>query len=279
VRGESLTDQVQTQVDTQIQTGREQILNRGYAILENVIPPDAVGGVCEGVTEAAIGRDIANVPAGRGAVSGLINHTQVFAPYLAEPRLLGLTRAVLGEHVRVSFTSTIVALPGATQLKWHADWPFNQHNAGHIDPPYPDTVMHLTSIWMLTDFTPLNGATTIVPGSHREPNNPTGGYGIGEYDEHPEAVQVVGAAGTVMVMDSRMWHAAPANAADEPRIGLAIRWAPWWLNLDVLMPDSDERRRMVDEPGCTDNQVPAVTRRVFDGLDEAVKPLFRHWVR
>ncbi len=263
----------------EIETHREQVRQQGFTVLEEVIPPAHVGAVCNSVTEAAIGRDIANVPVGRGAVSGLINHTQTFAPYLVENRLLGLTRALLGEHVRVSYTSTIVALPGANQLKWHADWPFNQHNAGHLEPPYPDTVMHLTSIWMLTDFTPQNGATLIVPGSHREPNNPTGGYGIGEFDDHPEAIQMTGRAGTVMVMDSRMWHAAPANFTDTPRIGLAVRWAPWWLNLEILMPGSDERRRMVDEPGRVDNQVPAVERKGFERLDDEGKPLFRHWVR
>ncbi len=257
---------------------RQEVIDQGFSVLTDVIPADKVSQVCAEVTQAAVGNDIAHVPAGRGAVSGLINHTQCFAPYLIEPRLIGLTRALLGEHMRVSYTSTIVALPAATKLKWHADWPFNQHNAGHLDPPYPDATMHLTSIWMLTDFTEQNGATLIVPGSHREPNNPTGGYGIGECDDHPQARQMTGKAGTVMVMDSRMWHAAPANTAESARIGLAIRWAPWWLNLDVLMPDSDERRRIVDEPGRIDNKVPAVDRLVFGRLDPGVQQLFRHWV-
>ena len=47
------------------------------------------------------------------------------------------------------------------------DWPFNQHNAGHIPAPYPDIVAHLTTLWMLSPYTPENGATIIVPGSHR----------------------------------------------------------------------------------------------------------------
>ena len=61
---------------------------------------------------------------------------------------------------------------------------------------------------------------------------------------------------------------------------MAIRWAPWWLNLDILMPGSDERARMVDEvEGAKDNQVPAVESAVFAELPLDVKPLFRHWVR
>ncbi len=257
----------------------QQVHDHGYCILEEVIPSDRVGGVCADVLGVDPAHNRADAPSNRGAVSGLINHTQSFAPYLADPRLRPLTRALLGEHVRVSFTSTIISLPGARRLKWHGDWPFNQDNAGHIPAPYPDMVAHLTSIWMLTDFTEDNGATLIVPGSHRQSNNPTGRNGLDPLAPHPDETPVTGPAGTVMVMDSRLWHATPSNDSDETRVGLAIRWAPWWLNLDGLMPGSDERARLVDEvDGATDNEVPTVELEIFEGLPAEVKPLFRHWV-
>ena len=60
---------------------------------------------------------------------------------------------------------------------------------------------------------------------------------------------------------------------------MAIRFAPWWLNLDTLMPESDERCRMADERGMRENLVPPVPREVFDRLQEGVKPLFRHWLQ
>lgn len=258
---------------------RDAVLQRGYCIIEDVIPADRVGEVCDSVLATVADHNRPDAPANRGAVSGLINHTQAFASYLAEPRLLGVARELLGEHTRVSFTSTIISYPGAERLGWHADWPYNQHNAGHIPIPYPDATIHLTSIWMLTDFTAANGATLIVPGSHRERNNPTGNNGVALLEPHPDEVHIEGRAGTVMVMDSRVWHATPSNDSDETRVGLAIRWAPWWLNLDVLMPGSDERRRLVDETGLVDNQVPAVDPEVFRNLPTAVQPLFRHWVR
>ncbi len=258
---------------------RDQVLDRGYCILEDVIPADRVGPVHDDVLRAAASHNRADAPANRGAVSGLINHTQEFAPYLADPRLTGLTEALLGRPVRVSFTSTIISYPRAERLQWHADWPFNQNNAGHIPAPYLDAVVHLTSIWMLSDFTVANGATLIVPGSHREPNNPTGGNGVPMFEPHPDEIHVEGRAGTVMVMDSRMWHATPANDSDEIRVGLAIRWAPWWLNLDVLMPASDDRARQLEETGGKENQVPLVEPEVFAALPADVQPLFRHWLR
>jgi hypothetical protein len=62
-------------------------------------------------------------------------------------------------------------------------------------------------------------------------------------------------------------------------VGLVVRYAPWWLNLDVLMPGSAERARMVDETGQTENEVAAVPPEVYAALPEDVKPLYRHWVR
>ena len=79
-------------------------------------------------------------------------------------------------------------------------------------------------------------------------------------------------------MDSRLWHAIGPNRAREPRVAVVVRFAPWWLNLDVLRPHSDERKRMVEEPGLDENLVPLVPAAVFEHLPAGVKPLFRHWV-
>ena len=60
---------------------------------------------------------------------------------------------------------------------------------------------------------------------------------------------------------------------------MVVRYIPWWFNSEILMPGSDERRRMVDEPGLTENEMPALTPEVYEGLPDDVKPLYRHWVR
>ena len=134
---------------------------------------------------------------------------------------------------------------------------------------------------MLTPFTVENGGTLVVPGSHRSSNNPADG-GISEVDPdrpYPTEAQVTGAAGSVLVLDSRLWHAINSNRSDLPRVALVIRYAPWWLNLDILMPGSQERGCMVDETGGKENEVEPITRDVYSSLVEDVKPLFRHWVR
>jgi hypothetical protein len=252
---------------------------QGYCLIEGVIPADRVAAIKDSVlaTVERYRHLRTDAPKDIGAVSGLINYDRSFAPYLTEERLWSLCSALLGQEARISYTSSVVNWPGNQRGPWHADWPFNQSNAGHIPQPYPDAVFHLTTLWMLTPFTAENGATLAVPGSHLRAENPSGG-GIDPVGSLAGEMQLCGAAGTVAVLDSRLWHATAANCCNGPRVGMAIRYAPWWLNLELLRPGSDERRRMVDERGLRDNQVPAVSRQAYEDLPPAAQPLFRHWL-
>jgi hypothetical protein len=257
-----------------------EIDRNGSCVIEGLIPAERCAEIRRRVA-AVVAREghRYSPPKAIGFVPGVINHEQSFVPHLADERLLELVETLLGRHVRISFTSAIVNLPGNARGDWHADWPFNQRNAGHVPTPYPDAVMHVTTLWMLSPFTKENGGTLVLPGSHRRRTNPTGA----DCDIDPQQVldgeqHVVGTAGSVLVMDSRLWHATAPNRTDEPRVALAVRYAPWWLNLEVLRPGSEQRKQMVDEPGESDNEVPAVPRKVFERLPQKVKPLYRHWL-
>ena len=251
----------------------------GWCVIEEVIPSAEVDGVRDSVLATLKRHQQADARSHVGKISGLINYDQSIALYLSEPRLLALCQAVLGEHVRISFTTCMTLYPSDKRGQWHADWPFNQQNAGHIPAPYPDMVAHLTTIWMLSPFAPETGATLVVSGSHRCNDNPTGNIPIDLFESYSSEMHVTGAAGSVLVMDSRLWHAMSPNLSPEPRVGLAIRYAPWWLNLDVLLPNSDERHRLVDEAGGQDNITPLVPAEVFAALPEETKPLYAHWVK
>jgi hypothetical protein len=266
-------------------TNSEQLLlhlkTDGWCVLEGVIPAAEVESVRRRVEDTvASQRDPGASAAHRGIghLPGIVSYDQSFAPYLADPRVMHLVRTLLGEHPRISFTTGTINYPGNERGGWHADWPFNQRNAGHIPAPYPDAVMHLTSLWMLSPFTAENGGTLVVPGSHRSPNNPTGDNGVNPMAPYPTELGVTGTAGSVLLLDSRLWHATAPNRAREPRVSVVVRYAPWWINLEILRPGSEERRRLVDETGAPENEVPSVPGQVFAELPSAVKPLLRHWV-
>ena len=257
-----------------------QMHRQGYSVLPQIIPADRCREVRLRIQDV-VGRESPrhSSPSRVGFVPSVINHDHLFADYLADTRLQELCQALLGHNLRISFTSAIVNEPGNQRGKWHADWPFNQNNAGHIPAPYPDAVMHLTTLWMLSPFSADNGGTLVVPGSHLWRTNPTAADCNVKPDQTvPTETQVTGTEGSVLVMDSRLWHATAPNRTGESRVGLAVRYAPWWLNTEVLRPGSVERKRMVDEAGKDDNQVPSIRRAVFEQLPDRVKPLYRHWV-
>ena len=111
--------------------------------------------------------------------------------------------------------------------------------------------MHVTTIWMLTPFTDEKG-TLIIPGTHRQSNNPTGYNGINPSDPHPDEIEAEGEPGSVLVMDSPLWHAITPNRSNTQRVAMPIRFAPWWLNLDSLWPGLYERARLT-EGGLLEN--------------------------
>lgn len=251
----------------------------GCCIVDRVIPEDQVGTVRAEAESVTTAKGVSRTYKGLHSARGVLDSVPSFLPHLADRRVLGVAEEWFGPQLRVSFTNTLVNSPGNERSGWHADWPYNQEKAGHIPAPYADFPVQLSTLWMLSDFTVDNGATWIVPGSHRTTDNPTGTMSVDRFESYPTEIQATGQAGSVLLFDSRLWHATASNNSDGPRVGMVVRYAPWWLDLEVLMPGSDMRQRMVEEPGLPENEVPSVPPEVYESLPDKVKPLYRHWVR
>lgn len=264
----------------------------GFCIVENVIPKDKVGEVRDSVI-AAIDKEKIRMDEAQAKIRGrghrigvagvhsvlqLIRETQSFVPYMADDRVLGIAEAMFGPYVKTSATIALMNNPGNVRGYWHSDWPFNQTVANHVPAPYPDAALHLSSIWMLTPFNDVTGGTLVVPGSHRMPNNPSGGNGVDPDAPYPTELNATGDPGSVLLFDSRLWHAVPPNKSDSPRIAITIRFAPWWLNMEVEKVGSPEHQRIVVETKGKGVPTPLVPRSIYDNLPDKIKPLYRHWV-
>ena len=82
-----------------------------------------------------------------------------------------------------------------------------------INPPVVCNVM-----FAITDFTVENGATRLLPGSHRSGLHPVPGR---DYDVFYAEVP----AGSFVVWEGRTWHAASLNTGDSPRVGITTYWS------------------------------------------------------
>ena len=251
----------------------------GWSVVEGVIPAGRVDIVRNEAEQATAAHGVSRTYDGLRSAWGILGLLPSFWHCLGDDRVLGIAETWFGPHLRISYTNTLITEKGNERGGWHADWPYNQEKAGRIPAPYPDFPVQLSSLWMLTDFTVENGGTWIVSGSHRMSDNPTGSLKIDRFEPYPAEMQVTGKAGSVLVFDSRLWHATGSNNTDRLRIGVVVRYVPWWLNLEVLMPGSDQRKQLVEETGSKENEVPPVPAEVYDKLPAKVQPLYRHWVR
>ena len=223
-RGMSAEHTIRVAMD--IPTAIRYLHINGWCLLEGIIPAEEVALVRKSVEVTVEEHQNKAAPDGIGHLPGLIRFDQSLAPYLADKRILEIVETLIGEHLRISFTTAQINFPGNERQEWHADWPFNQRTAGHVPAPYPDAVMHVTSLWMLSSFTKENGGTLIVPGSHRANSNPSGPNGIDPCSPYPTEMQVTGSAGSVVVFDSRLWHAAAPNYSQRQRtMELLALWA------------------------------------------------------
>ena len=87
------------------------------------------------------------------------------------PSVLPVVEHVLDPGCLISSLSSITILPDETAQPIHAD-----DQLLPIPKPHVPTVCN--SMWALTDFTDANGATRIVPGSHRYDHSPDYGQPV-----------------------------------------------------------------------------------------------------
>ena len=82
----------------------------------------------------------------------------------------------------------------------------------------------------------------------------------------------------MFLYDSRLWHSVADNKSGTPRVAISVRYAPWWLNLDVQREGHPDHMRIVVETDGKDSINPLIPARVFESFPDGVNPLFRHWV-
>ena len=245
---------------TVVEPSVTQLREEGWCVLENVIPADAVDAVREEVETSESDYNQFSKAHGRWA-RNVVSFIPRFAAHLANERLLAVIREVLGAQVRISQTEYKIRPPHYELVRaYHSDFPYDLNQKWHIPQPFPNAVIGITTLWMLSEFTTENGGTWIVPKTHVDLRNPRGkADGIGDKNPLAGELQATGSAGSVLVMDSRIWHSNAENPSPGKRTAVVVRYAPWWLNLELF--------------GVNTATIPGET---FDGLPDDVKLLYEH---
>ena len=217
-----------------------EIAEQGFTIAPNVFSPSEVERMRLALEEVFALEE--------GALSGhgehvrfsvnLTNKHAVFREAVQNPFLMELMAALLGDDFILGSLHVRATYPGAPLQGMHRDWMLDRRI------PFPT---HVNSMWMLDDFTEQNGATRVVPGSHLRDEE----LQSGQVDE--QEIQATGTAGSVLIWDSRLFHAGGANRSNSQRRGLTGFFCRSWAKTQ------EDHTRSID-PALLSNASPLLIR-------------------
>ena len=193
---------------TTIDTAREHLQREGWAVIPNVLTEAETSHVLKrlwAAKEAAATRgDSTHLPhldpnESNIRVFFLLELDAIFRELIAHPLAISLVKDVLGPHFLISNFTANIALPGSQSMALHSD------QSIVVPPPWHEA-WALNVIWCLSDVHNENGATLFIPGSNRY-TNPSDVPG----DAPDLLVPFEATAGSIILMDGRVWHTSGAN--------------------------------------------------------------------
>ena len=142
-----------------------------------------------------------------------------FRDLAAHPTVIGALDRVLGDHAtsyQLHLTQVIEIGPGEPAQIVHRDqWAFDFFSF----PSGFEVECH--TMWAMNDFTEENGATRVIPGSHRWEDKLRPGI--------DQTVAAVMSKGSVFVYVGSVYHGGGANNSDAHRLGVNIGYTLSWL--------------------------------------------------
>jgi len=184
-------------------------------------------------------------------LANLADKGDVFRRAIVLPAVVDRVRHVLGPEIKLSSLNARSADPQSdTPQPLHVDMAAIPDEHGY---------WVCNTIWMLDDFTPENGATRVIPGSHRWRQRPQDVLDDPQAP-HPQETLVLGKAGSIAVMNAHAWHGGTANRTTAPRLAMHAfycrrdkpqqQYQKQLLRADVQAALSPELREMLalDDP-------------------------------
>jgi ectoine hydroxylase-related dioxygenase (phytanoyl-CoA dioxygenase family) len=203
------------------------LAERGYVVIE-----DAVGPTVLAAARDALDRLLAATPHGRNdfegfdtrRVYGLLAKTRALDPLVLHPVVLEVCDRLLQDYL-LSAAVAIEIGPGETAQTIH-------HDDAVYPLPRPHPEVLVSTMWAFDDFVPENGATVVLPGSHR--------WDSVAIPEGTEAGSIEMPAGSVAIYLGALLHGGGANTTAHTRLGLTIEYVAAWLrqqeNMVLVVP-------------------------------------------
>ncbi|HSB23427.1 MAG TPA: phytanoyl-CoA dioxygenase family protein, partial [Burkholderiaceae bacterium] len=223
-----------TPADTPLPQLLQQLDSDGYVIIPSLLPPSQVQAIKEALSpylqRQLMGRnDFEGYDSER--VYALLAKSPVFGELAAHPLVLDVCEAILGPNFMLSACLAINSHPGENAQPLHFDDSFYK-------VPRPRPAYGVSAFWAIDDFTDTNGATEIIPGSHKwgDAERPEG---TGFYEafvngkhvpvvDHPGLEKVIMPAGSLMLTPGTLWHRGGANRSNASRLAITPQYCVAW---------------------------------------------------
>lgn len=185
---------------------------------------------------------------GADRLADLVNKGATFDQFYTHPKVLAAIREVLGEAYKLSSLNYRASKPGQGLQKLHVDY-------GNSVPVGGYKVCN--TIWLLDDFVENNGATRIVPGTHKLKSLP-GEVMDDPNDAHPDEIKIIAPAGSVFVFNSHVWHGGTVNHTQKLRRSIHSYFCA------ADQPQQLDQRRYITE--TTKSRIGPEAQRILDVL-------------
>lgn len=202
-----------------------QIKRDGYAIVRDVLEPEFCSRA-RAELEIAIAQEAEYHGGADYADYGMVLLCSLyggsFLALLDNERLLSGFEDVLGPGCIVyAYTSSSMPPDAA-----------NFSRRVHVDSPrlIPGYVTNMGATILLDDFTPENGATTFLPGSHTRLERPS------DEEYAAGAQRVVAPAGSVFFFNARLWHSGAHNDTQDWRHALTLNVCRPYMKQRIDIP-------------------------------------------
>lgn len=239
-----------------------QIQQRGWVQLNEVLDPVSLEELRIALHQAyenCRGIQIRNGLAANtdGTVHHLLGQNQVFLSFLENNYVL--------DFIEAYFEAPFIlnSYGGVINMKEKGSYVCNIHRDIRTFFNMP---MMINLLVMLDDFTLENGATYLLSGSHTRADRPA------DDDFFAQAERATGKAGTLVLFDSLIWHAAGINHTDLQRRALTLTFTR-----PFMKPQFDYPRCLgyeyCEQLSAPLKQVIGYKARVPSNLDEWYQPV------
>ncbi|HEY4941905.1 MAG TPA: phytanoyl-CoA dioxygenase family protein [Rhizomicrobium sp.] len=182
----------------------------GYVVLRGVLDEESCAGLRETFERTYLPSDRWPAPRSLGTRHAMLDNEPDVWRAALQPRLLACAFHLLRRRFFLFEVQGRDPRPGQGAQNLHRDW---------TEPRGPAPMV--IALAFLDPFGVDNGATRVLPGSHRLAG---GADAFAQFDVHPDEIVVRGGAGDVLVCDGYLAHSATRNASGAPRRNLQISY-------------------------------------------------------